>query len=43
MKKKGVIEVGNDFGSGEKMQKNFEKKKKEEQEKRWADPKEFFL
>lgn len=44
MKQKGVVEVGNDFGSAPKMQKHFEEKKKEEREKIWEkDPGDFFL
>lgn len=34
-KQKEIFEVGNDYGSGEKMQKEFEKKKKTEKEARW--------
>lgn len=43
MKRKGVVEIGNDFGSGEKQQKHYEEKKKEEVERAWNDPKDFFL
>ncbi len=35
MKSKGVVEVGNDFGGGDKMQKHFETRKQEEQAKAW--------
>lgn len=35
MKQKGLIEIGNDFGSGEKMQTHYDTRKKEEREKRW--------
>lgn len=35
MKQKGVVEVGNDFGSGEKQQKEFEQKKTEQLERNW--------
>jgi len=34
-KRKNCVEVGNDFVSGEKMQKSFEKKKSEELENKW--------
>lgn len=34
-KQRGLTEIGNDFGSGEKMQKHFEKKRKDEREKAW--------
>lgn len=37
LKKKNLVEVGNDFGSGEKMQKHFETRKIEEREKRWRE------
>lgn len=40
-KRKGVVEVGNDFSSGEKMQKEFENKRAEEREKSWSDLKDF--
>lgn len=40
-KQRGFVEVGNDFGSGEKMQQHFEKRKQEEKEKIWEDPKSF--
>lgn len=43
LKKKGLVEVGNDFNGGENMQKDFEKKKQAEKDKKWEDPKEFFL
>lgn len=43
-RRKGLVEVGNDFGSGEKMQKEFEKKKKEELDSNWnKDPKGGFV
>lgn len=43
-KKKGYVEVGNDFNSGEKMQTDFEKKKKEELETNWnKDPSSFTI
>lgn len=35
MKSKGVFEVGNDFGTGEKQQKHFETRKAEEIEANW--------
>lgn len=35
MKRMGVQEVGNDFGSSEKMQKHYEKRKKEERIANW--------
>lgn len=35
MKKKNVVEVGNDFGGGEKMQTHFETRKREEIAKNW--------
>lgn len=35
MKQRNVVEVGNDFGSGEKQQKHFEQVKKEELERAW--------
>lgn len=35
MKEKGLVEVGNDYSSGDKMQKHFEQRKKEEREKSW--------
>jgi putative FmdB family regulatory protein len=35
LKEKGLVEVGNDFNSGEKMQTHFDKRKAEEREKRW--------
>lgn len=34
-KRKGFVEVGNDFTSGQRMQNEFEKKKKEEIETNW--------
>lgn len=34
-KQKGFVEVGNDYSSGQKMQTEFEKKKKEEMEASW--------
>lgn len=43
MKKKSLVEVGNDFGSGEKQQKHFDKKKEEELESKWKDPSDFFV
>ena len=43
-KRKGLVEVGNDFGGGEKMQKHFDQKKREDREAKWAkDPGDFFL
>lgn len=42
MKEKGVVEVGNDYGSAEKMDAYFQKRKEEEREKRWEDPDDFF-
>lgn len=35
MKRKGVVEVGNDFGSGEKMQKEFDTARTTKREKEW--------
>ena len=35
LKSKDLVEVGNDFGSGEKQQKEFEMKKAWEREKKW--------
>lgn len=35
MKRKGVVEVGNDFGGGEKMQKSFDKTRQEARDKAW--------
>lgn len=43
MKKKGVVEVGNDYGSAEKMDAHFQKRKEEEREKKWEDPDDFFV
>lgn len=43
MKRKDVVEVGNDYGSADNMNKHFEKRKEEEREKRWQDPDDFFL
>lgn len=43
LKRKGLVEVGNDFNSGDKQQKHYEQKQKEEKERRWADPSSFFL
>jgi len=37
MKQKGVVEVGNDFGSGEKMNVHFDKGREEKFKKRWED------
>lgn len=34
-KSRGLVEVGNDFGSGKKMQNHFEKVKKQELENSW--------
>ena len=42
-RKKGLVEVGNDFNSGEKMQDIYKQKKKEELESKWKDPTDFFL
>lgn len=35
MKKKGLVEIGNDFGSGEKMQDTFDKDRERKFKKRW--------
>jgi hypothetical protein len=35
MKQKGVVEIGNDFGTGEKQQTHYETRKKEELEANW--------
>lgn len=35
MQSKGLVEVGNDYGSGEKMQEKFEKDRAEKKEKEW--------
>lgn len=35
MESKGLVEVGNDYGNGEKMQKKFEQDKVEKQKKEW--------
>jgi len=35
MKKKNLIEIGNDFNTGSQMQKDFEVKKKQELERKW--------
>lgn len=35
MKQKSLVEVGNDFGSGDKMQNHFENRKREERAKAW--------
>ncbi len=43
-KAKGLVEVGNDFNGGDKMQEHFEKKKKQELDAKWdKDPSDFFL
>lgn len=36
-KRKNVIEVGNDYGSGEKLQTKFDKDRHEKREKRWSE------
>lgn len=36
-KEKGMVEIGNDFGSGEKMQAHFEGEQKRKREKAWED------
>ena len=36
-KRKGLVEVGNDYGSGEKMQKEFDQKRESARAKRWED------
>jgi putative FmdB family regulatory protein len=36
-KRKGVVEVGNDFGSGENMQKHFDQAREEKLKKRYED------
>lgn len=43
LKEKGLVEIGNDFGGGERQQTHFEKRKEEEKEERWKDPSNFFL
>ena len=43
LKKKNLVEVGNDFNGGEKMQKEYETKKRQEHERKWADKGDFFL
>lgn len=35
--RKGLVEIGNDFSSGDRMQDSYEKKKKEELESKWKD------
>ena len=35
LKKKGLVEVGNDFNGGERMQKHFDKQKQDERERAW--------
>lgn len=42
-KKMGVVEVGNDFVSGDKMQTEFEKKKREDLDKSYELPKDFSI
>ena len=43
-KRKGLVEVGNDFKGGEGMQKHFDKKRDEAREERWnKDPGDYFL
>lgn len=37
MKQKGVVEVGNDFGSGEKMNQHFDAIRAEKHRKSWED------
>jgi putative FmdB family regulatory protein len=37
MKSKGIVEVGNDFGNGEKMQKEFDTAREEKLKKSWDD------
>lgn len=36
-KRKGLIEVGSDYGTGKKMQKSFDADRKKKQDKRWDD------
>lgn len=44
MKQKGVVEVGNDFNSGQNMQEHFEKRKKAELDSNWdKEPSHFTL
>lgn len=40
---KGLVEIGNDFKSGDDHHDHFEKVREKEQEKKWEDPKDFFL
>lgn len=37
LKQKNLVEIGNDFGSGEKQQQDSEKKRKEERERIWSE------